>query len=306
MIKIGILGMGALGQALWVHLRAAGLRPVILTRRPHRFPPGTRLRASGVVVSPPITAEDLYAGEDLDVLFVTWNVQDNDQVSRCIDPRAVRWVVSLQNGLTKNTSLSAFFPAGALLRGCTFIEERAEALGPLEELVASFTFCGLRLKLVAQAAAYENTRLGLYLAFAPLCILTMTSQERLWTNRPLAEQAVLTLREFDELIGATGGELTSDPEWGLEMEELRCAPIDEAVESLVAHGRRSVPPTDLSPALSASVHQHWLRTRLETRVILESVLELARNHRHPVPQLRAAYDAVCATVSSPWSLLPPG
>jgi hypothetical protein len=58
--------------------------------------------------------------------------------------------------------------------------------------------------------------------------------------------------------------------------------------------------------LSALVHQHWLRTRLETRVILESVLELARNHRHQIPQLRAAYDAVCATVSSPWSLLPPG
>lgn len=310
MIKVGILGMGALGNALWVHLRAGGLRPVILSRRMNRFTPGTRLRAAdGLRFA--IEPEDLYAGEDLDLLFVTWSLQDNERVSRCIDPRAARWVVSLQNGLSKNASLGAIFPPGAVLRGCTglaaaqtidgtvtvtqrgctFIEERTEALGVLEELAAAFAFGGLRLRLVPDAASHELTRQGLCLAFEPLAALTMMSLQKLWTSPPLAEQAVHMLREFERLVRAAGGALSTDPDWGFEMDKLLHGAMDEAVNSLAAKGR-SLLRDSAPPIASTLVPGHCPRTKGEMQAMFEPLLELARAHACPIPRIAAACEAI--------------
>ncbi len=240
---VAVLGPGAVGGALAVHLSLAGQRVVCVARRETAEP----IVANGLtlelgeqkVTAWPEVVELL--GDPVDVLVVAVKAPSLDKALGRVAPEAVAGgvVVSLLNGLehvgTIRARLGARTAAGSVSRFQAYRE------GPAHIVQLTETF-------VVTAASDDMASDALVVALAPLAEagidLHLGTSERavLWEKAarlgPLAAVTALTQRSV--------GELRADPEWRATL----AAAIEESCAVATADGV-PIPPADQWAILDA-------------------------------------------------------
>jgi 2-dehydropantoate 2-reductase len=207
---VGVLGPGAVGGALAVHLSLGGTRVVCVARRQtaeaiQRHGLTLELGENDATVHPDAVEQ---LGEPVDLLLVTVKATALERALVRVDPEAVAGaiVLSLLNGLEHVTAirerLGAPTAAGSVSRFEAYRKAPAHVVQTTDTLVvtaASDDVAGdvLRSALAPLAEAGVDVRLG------------ESEREVLWEKAarlgPLAAATALTQRPV--------GELRSDPDW---------------------------------------------------------------------------------------------
>jgi len=259
-MKVVIMGAGALGGVLGAFLASNGQDVTIICREAHvRAIEADGLEVFGVSrawarVKALTHPSDV---KEADLLLITVKAMDTEAALESLSHLRPRCVASLQNGVAKDEHLAAHFGREAVLGAMTGMGASVERPGKirytmdnptffgelddrrsrrLEDIVAMFNAAGLPAEIPDSIACAEWSKLTFWLPMALLSALTRLEIYRVLLDKGLATLFTKIAKEIQAVAAASGVQIKDFPP--LLAGSIANMPLEEAVAMLVERGRQ--------------------------------------------------------------------
>jgi 2-dehydropantoate 2-reductase len=316
-IKIIILGAGALGSLIGGLIAESGLDVTLIARPKHV----EAVKERGLIIRGPRGTRkiDVKATDDpkrirgADTLILTTKMKDSEEALNDVShlSSSLKLCLSLQNGLTKNEALTERYGRDKVIGAASTEGATLLNYGEIEHTITGITFfgalggegdgigaensekmktvfnnAGLRAEIVEDIKSAEWAKLIRMASGAALSILTRLEYHKILKNFDISWCCIELMRELANIAKADSVELRDYP--AMPVTSLTESPLEDAIMSTVQTGRK-IEESGMTHVKISALQDVERGKKTEVEELLGYPLSIAKRLNVVTPRLEFVY-----------------